>query len=290
MNIRQLEIYTAVADRESITKAANYLYLTQPAVSKTIRELEQDVGVQLFDRRDNKLHLNAAGQAFRLRAQRLLQEWHALADFGTTQARELPLRIGTSLTFGQNSLPGAVRRFKLLHPETPLKLYAENVAQIKQRLLRGDIDLAFIEGDARGKAFSSTLISRYELLVLAAPHFDCPDVMSVSELLALPLLLREKGSTLRDCFDEGMHHLGVDAEPMLESVNTAVLVNAARSGLGITVLPEPLAQSELKAETLRRVRVEGLHLMTDNYAVALRSAMQGQLQQDMLTCFVQENG
>ena len=285
MNIRQLTIFTAVADRESITKAAAHLFLTQPAVSKAIRELEADVGTQLFDRRDNRLRLNAAGREFRIQAQHLLQDWTQLANFGQTQAQNLPLRVGVSLTIGQDVLPSAVARFRKMHPETPLKLYAENVTQIKQRLLRGDIDLAFIEGVARGKAFTNTLISRYQLLVVAAPEFACPERINVQELVELPLLLREIGSTLRDGLETAIRPLNLATEPLLESINTTVLIGAARAGLGMTILPASLAQPEIQAGALRTITVDGLDLVTDNYAVGLSTGPASGLERDMVACF-----
>jgi DNA-binding transcriptional LysR family regulator len=285
MNIRQLEIFTAVAERESITRAAAHLYLTQPAVSKAIRELESDVGTKLFDRLDHRLRLNAAGRSFRIQAQRLMQDWTQLANFGTTQTQALPLRVGVSLTIGQNLLPQAITRFRQMHPQTPLKLFAENVTQIKQRLLRGDIELAFIEGAARGRSFSSTLISRYELQVVAAPDFACADQISAQELLELPLLLREPGSTLRDCLDDAIRPLDLETEPVLESVNTTVLIGAAQAGLGLTILPAPLIAEQLRAHALRVIMVEGLTMQTNNYALALRAGASNVLQQDMIACF-----
>lgn len=285
MNIRQLTIFTAVADRESITKAATHLFLTQPAVSKAIRELEADIGTQLFDRRDNRLRLNAAGREFRIQAQRILQEWTQLANFGQTQAQNLPLRVGVSLTIGQDILPSAVARFRKMHPETPLKLYAENVTQIKQRLLRGDIDLAFIEGAARGKAFTNTLISRYQLQVVAAPEFACPERINVQELVELPLLLREVGSTLRDGLEAAIRPLNLATEPLLESSNTTVLIGTARAGLGMTILPASLAQPEIQAGALRVIAVDGLDLVTDNYAVGLSTGPASGLERDMVACF-----
>lgn len=82
MNIRQLEIFTTVAATGSMTRAAQQLFLSQPAISKAIRELEQSIGVRLFDRIDNRLALNSAGRQFRIRVTQLLTEFNELAQYG----------------------------------------------------------------------------------------------------------------------------------------------------------------------------------------------------------------
>ncbi|WP_262316372.1 LysR family transcriptional regulator [Lacticaseibacillus parakribbianus] len=271
MNIRQLEIFVAVADSRSMTRAASRLYISQPAVSNAIRDLESSLGLQLFDRVDNRLRLNPVGVAFRAKATQLLKDHAALAAFGQTLVPQLPMRIGTSLTLGQVTLPGVMAAFRQAHPALELRLYAENVAAIKRRLMVGDIDVAFIEGNVSSGAYRATRLSATALLLVAAPGLQAPGRLSVRDLAATPFLLREPGSTLRDVFDERVHRLGQDVVPLLESTNTAVLQAAAVAGLGATVLPAPLAQPALAAGELVALRLpHGLTMATQNYAVTLR--------------------
>lgn len=286
MNIRQLEIFRVVAETGSITRAATELYLSQPAVSKAIRELEASIGVHLFDRVDNRLHLNVAGRTFRLRGLQLLRDYGELQAFGQEQAGQLPLRVGTSLTIGQLVLPQAVARFQQLHPQTPLTVYAENVRQIKARLVRGDIDVAFVEGFTQSKAFQTTKLSVYRLGVFGAPSkFNGASTILASQLPELPWLLREAGSTLRDHFDERLHQLNVAVDPVLESVNTQVLIGAAVAGMGLTVLPEPLAKPYVEAGTLTECTLPGAPLETLNYAISLAGQGDSPVLADLVACF-----
>lgn len=286
MNIRQLEIFRMVSETGSITRAASSLYMSQPAVSKAIRELEDSIGVQLFDRIDNRLHLNNAGRTFRLRAVQLLRDYGELQAFGQEQAGQLPLRVGTSLTIGQMVMPQSVARFKQLHPQTPLTLFAENVQQIKARLLRGDIDVAFVEGFTQSKAFQTTKLSVYQLGVYGAPaSFVHNRVLASADLADLPWLLREPGSTLRDHFDERLHQLNVEVNPVLESVNTQILIGASVSGLGLTVLPEPLAAPLVASGQLRELQLPGAPLATVNYAITLTGQSESPVMQDLVECF-----
>ncbi|WP_125766749.1 LysR family transcriptional regulator [Lapidilactobacillus wuchangensis] len=286
MNIRQLEIFTTVAATGSMTKAAQQLFLSQPAISKTIRELEQSIGVSLFDRIDNRLSLNNAGRQFRIRATRLLTEFNELAQYGhSDQAQRIPLRLGTSLTIGQELLPTALKHFRQQHPQTPLTCYAENVQQIKNRLLSGEIDLALIEGYEASQSFQAEPLSQYELLIVAAPDFLPTTRLTKQQLLTVPFLLREPGSTLRDIFGMATRQLGVEVVPMLESVNTQVLIQAALAGLGVTILPTPLAQPYLQAGQLVRLILPGQHLTTTNYVVTLKNSPLRELQQELVDCF-----
>ena len=287
MNIRQLEIFLAVCETMSITEAAKQLYLSQPAVSKTIRELEADIGILFFDRINGRLYLNEEGKEFKLRAKQLLRDFDALENFNKHSGEEVPLKIGTSLTIAINSLPQAVEEFKINYPKTPLKIYSENVQQIQRRLLNGEIDIAFTEGFESNLGFHMEFISEYPLFLVCSSHsgFANKEKINREDLLKLPFLLREKGSTLRDCFDGLVHELKVDIAPILESINTEVLIKAAKAGMGITVLPESLAASYLKDGIFVCLDLEGRKMSTVNYAVTLNGKAKSKRLIDLIDCF-----
>ncbi len=289
MNIRQLEIFLAVCETISITEAARQLHLSQPAISKAIRELERDIGLLFFDRINGKLYLNEEGKAFRVKAGQLVDDFKSLECFSKQSGREVPLRIGTSLTIAMNSLPYAIARFKAKYPETPLKIYAENVQQIQRRLLSGEIDIAFMEGFESNQGFEAELLSEYPLFLVcsaAAEHeLIAGEKIKREDLFKLPFLLREKGSTLRDCFDELMHKLKADISPVLESINTEVLVRAAKAGMGITVLPGPLAVSYLDEKVFKYLRIENYSMSTLNYAVTLKGKVRNKRHNDIIEYF-----
>lgn len=291
VNIRQLEIFLAVCETISITEAARQLHLSQPAISKAIRELETDIGLLFFDRINGKLHLNEEGKAFRVKADQLLKDFKSLEGFSKHSGREVPLRIGTSLTIAMNSLPYAVSQFKTKYPETPLKIYSENVQQIQRRLLSGEIDIAFIEGFESNQGFEAELLSEYSLFLVCTASIEQELIggnkIKREDLLKLPFLLREKGSTLRDCFDALMHKLKLDIAPVLESINTEVLIRAAKAGMGITVLPEPMAKSYLSEKVFQCLRIENYSMSTVNYAVTLKGKVKNKRHKDIIEYFKQ---
>ncbi len=287
MNIRQLEIFLAVCETMSITEAARQLFLSQPAISKTIKELETDIGVLFFDRINGKLYLNEEGKEFRMKAEQLIKDFEALESFNRSSGMEVPLRIGTSLTIAMNSLPYAVKQFKTRYPRVPLKIYSENAQQVQRRLLNGEIDIAFTEGFETNQGFNAEILSEYELFLVCSARNDFVDNEKIDreDLLKLPFLLREKGSTLRDRFDELTHRLNIDIAPMLESVSTEVLIRAARAGMGITVLPEPLAIGYLKEKVFKSLHIENCKMSTVNYAVTLKGKAKNKRHHDIIECF-----
>ena len=287
MNIRQLEIFLAVCETMSVTETSKRLYLSQPAISKTIRELETDIGILLFDRINGKLHLNEAGKVFRIKADQLMEDFEALKNFDSRSSGKIPLRLGISLTIAMNSLPYAVEQFKIKYPETPLKIYSENVQQVQQRLLNGEIDIAFIEGFESNQGFNTEILSEYSLFLVCSSHskFAGREKINRDDLLSLPFLLREKGSTLRDCFDELTHELKADISPVLESINTEVLIKAAQAGMGITVLPEPLAIQYLNDGIFKRLYIDGCKMSTVNYVITLKGKNGNKRYTDIINYF-----
>ena len=287
MNIRQLEIFLAVCETMSVTETSKRLYLSQPAISKTIRELEADIGILLFDRINGKLHLNEAGKVFRIKADQLMEDFEALKNFDSRSSGKIPLRLGISLTIAMNSLPYAVEQFKIKYPETPLKIYSENVQQVQQRLMNGEIDIAFIEGFESNQGFNTEILSEYSLFLVCSSHskFAGKEKINRDDLLSLPFLLREKGSTLRDCFDELTHKLKADISPVLESINTEVLIKAAQAGMGITVLPEPLAIQYLNDGIFKRLYIDGCKMSTVNYVITLKGKNGNKRYTDIINYF-----
>ena len=287
MNIRQLEIFLAVCETMSVTETSKRLYLSQPAISKAIRELEADIGILLFDRINGKLHLNEVGKVFRIKADQLMEDFEALKNFDRRSSGKIPLRLGISLTIAMNSLPYAVEQFKIKYPETPLKIYSENVQQVQQRLMNGEIDIAFIEGFESNQGFNTEILSEYPLFLVCSSHskFAGKEKINRDDMLSLPFLLREKGSTLRDCFDELTHELKADISPVLESINTEVLIKAAQAGMGITVLPEPLAVQYLNNGIFKRLYIDGCKISTVNYVITLKGKNGNKRYTDIINYF-----
>lgn len=262
MNIRQLIIFRAVCEDSHLTNAAKRLYMTQPAVSQSIRELEEELGYPLFDRISHRLCLTGAGQLFLEKAIRLLELYQELEQSRDTFPKHAPLRLGSSITIANERLPGILQAFAEEYPDVPLKVTVDNAREIEQKLLGNEIDLAYLEGVPSSAQLTLIPFASHKLILLCGPSYIHGSQLPLSPaaLNAERLLLREQGSAIRDAFDSAMLLLGLNVEPCYTSVNSQALLAAARKNLGITVLPESIAADDLREGTLIRLLVTGLEL------------------------------
>lgn len=260
MNIRHLRIFQKVCEAGGITRAAEQLYMTQPAVSHVIAELEQDLGLPLFDRVGRRLCVNGAGKLFLQKADRLLKLYDELEHSGELLGRLAPLRIGSSITLANYLLPDLLCRFEQCC-DTPTRVIVDNAASVAALLRRGELDLALVEGVVAEEGLERRTLPPFQLAVVCAPqHPFAARPITVEELAGARLLLREKGSAIRDTFDSALLLHQAAAEPCWCSVNSQALLQAARQGLGVAVLPAQLIGEDLRRGLVARVEVLGLEL------------------------------
>jgi molybdate transport repressor ModE-like protein len=194
----RLRVFQAVARHLSFTKAAQELYITQPAVTKHIRELERLYAQRLFERRAGRVTLTEAGRLLLAHAdeveslhQQLTDHLHALHDEAAGR-----LRLGASTTLAQYVIPAILPGFQQRYPHVELTLLNANSEQIAEALIHGHIDLGFVEGQVKNRDLHYELLLHDELLaVRKATAQGAPAVpLPLAEVLRQPLVLRERGS------------------------------------------------------------------------------------------------
>lgn len=267
MNIRQLEVFQAACEELHFTRAAEKLCMTQPAVSHMIRDLEQELGFPLFDRINHKIYLSQPGKLFYQKTARLMELYQELATQKEMLESSAPVRIGSSITIANFWLPVILKKFQKACPDTPVQVEVNRAAIVMESLLANEIDAAFLEGAIRQDQLETVPFSSYEIIALGAPDWYPGSPLTPQELVGKPLLLREKGSAIRDSFDSSMRLHNVLAEPIWISVNSQALLQAAKQGLGITVLPRLVADGDLRQGTLIEIPVEGMDIWNQNYIV-----------------------
>lgn len=241
MTIRHLEIFVQVYREKSITRAAEKLYMTQPAVSVAIRELEKQYDVALFERLGRRLYVTGAGEALYARAVQMLEEFHGLEQ---GLERKTALRVGSSVTLGNFLLPRVAAEWQIRHPESPLQVTVANGGRLQQMLRDNLLDVAVIEGAVNG-AELETRPFRQDRLVLVLPQEHPLAVLehiTLAQVLEYPLLVREEGSAGRRCLEQVLARWGLQADRRWESIDTQALLQAVAQGLGVAFLPRELAE------------------------------------------------
>jgi len=199
----RLQVFYTVAKRLNFTKAAKELYISQPAVSKHIKELEAHFKNRLFERTSNrKISLSPAGQILLSYAEQILHVYKSL-DYDMhllAQQHTGLLRLGASSTVAQYILPVILAKFHQKFKDIQIQLLTGNTEDIEQALIRKEIDFGIIEGLSKNAAIQYSPFLRDEIVLVAAgTNYQIQkDQIKAEEIKNYPLLLREPGSGTLD--------------------------------------------------------------------------------------------
>ena len=268
MTLRHLQILQAVAETENFTRAADQLYITQSAVSHAMRELEEEAGTALFDRFSKRVKITETGKLLLEEALPILSAFDALnARIGDLE-RRAPLQIVSCITIGAYRLPKILQLFSQKWPDIPVHTDVVSAQAAVQTLRDGKADIALIEGTKPDGPFEGVPFDTYSLQAVCAPGYPAANqTLDLDKFCAETLLLREKGSAIRDVLDSALFLAGRAADPAWTSVNSPALIEAAKAGLGIAILPEILVEEALAAQKLAPVFLPELPLSNQMLAV-----------------------
>lgn len=207
----RLQVFHSVAVNLSFTKAAKELHITQPAVTGNIKELENSLGISLFNREQNSISLTKAGQILLKYTERATAEYKQIEyEIGVLRKSfSGELKIGASTTIEQYILPPILARFNKEHPEISISLYNNNTMNIEKDVISRRIDLGIVEGNVGRKEFRYAPFMKDEIVAFA--HSFQPIAkkkkIGLDELIKIPIVLRESGSgTLDIITDELQKH------------------------------------------------------------------------------------
>ena len=264
----RVAVFRAVAEQLSFRKAAEELYLTQPAVSLQIKALEEDLGVQLFDRTGAHIMLTAAGRVLLEYSEQvnalLAKAEHDIAALSGEHAGQLAL--GASTTIAQYVLPRLLSEFCREHPRVHPTLISGNTEQIVDAVEKQKIALGFIEGPARSRDVKTEPFLEDELVLIASTAHELAErnLISCSELAAIPLLMRERGSGTRDVIEMELSRKGVKRSSLhivMELDSTEAIKSAVEAGLGIGFVSRWAIAKDLRLGSgFKIVDVEGLRI------------------------------
>jgi DNA-binding transcriptional LysR family regulator len=209
----RLQVFNTVAKRLNFTKAAEELFITQPAVTKHIQEIENHFKVKLFERNGTKIKLTPAGETLLHFTDQLFTVYRNMEfELNTfTQQHTGKLRIGASTTVAQYVLPPVLAAFHRKFKDIKVTLTINNTGQIEQALQNKDIELGIIEGQSKNNLFKYTEFVKDELALVAniSHPLAKKGMIKPEELLKIPLLLREPGSGTLEVLAHALKPLGI---------------------------------------------------------------------------------
>jgi DNA-binding transcriptional LysR family regulator len=263
----RLKVFRTVAEHRHFRKAADHLYLTQPAVTHQIRALEETFSVPLFDRTGKEVTLTPSGEILL----KYVKQVDALLARAEEELSALSgevrgeLRIAASMTIAQFVLPRILGDFVRRHPSVQLAITSSKTEDVVASIMEQRTELALIEGPAHTRDVTVEPWIKDELvLVVPASHeWDNSRDIEMTDLREVRLLMRERGSGTREIVEQALSEHGVsmkDLKPMLEVDSTEGIIASIEAGLGVGFVSRRAIRRALLLGTLKMVPIRGVHL------------------------------
>jgi LysR family transcriptional regulator, transcriptional activator of the cysJI operon len=282
MNPNHLLTFAVVARFQSITQAADYLHLGQPAVSGQLKLLQSMVGEPLYERKGHKIVLTPAGKGLLGYAEKMDREFNQAIEYvrSLQSVNAGTLRIGSTTTIASFYLPYYVVQLQTVHTGVQVFMKTGNSKEVVRDLL--ELDLGFIEGpvDEESLPVNYQVIPWCDdeiVLVLPSDHVlakEYPDSVPLDVFTKHQVIWREPGSGARDVVEKALLEAGIDAEVTIEVTGVSGVKESVRAGMGIGFTSYQALRHESKGLVYRRINPpDGLiwHLNIIAPAEALQS-------------------
>ena len=267
----RLVVFRTVAEQRSFRKAAEELYLTQPAVSLQIKALEEDLSTQLFDRSGNQVMLTAAGRVLLDHAGQvhalLAEAEHQIASLSGDHAGGLAL--GASTTIVQYVLPRLLGEFCREYPRVRPTLISGNTEEIVDAVQQQKIALGLIEGPARSRDVKTEPFLADEMVLIVPSAHEWAERASIqtSDLRTAPLLMRERGSGSRRVIELALERHGLKRSALqiaMELDSTEAIKSSVEAGLGVGFVSRWAIAKDLRlGKSFKPIDVDGLRIERD---------------------------
>ncbi|WP_246388845.1 LysR family transcriptional regulator [Microvirga mediterraneensis] len=260
MNLHLLRLFSAVARHRGFSLAAEALHISQPAVSKGVRELEGQLGTALLERGPGGVRLTESGEILMGYAQSLFAVEQA-AEEAMDALRGLhrgTLRIGASTTIATYVLPPILSSFAKSYPAIELRLTSANTASIADLLVSRELDVAMVEGPINTDELMVSPWRNDELVFIVSPAHPLasrPEGVSLEELAGEAIVLREPGSGTRDVAWEALQSSGIALGRILEVSSNEAIAQVVAAGFGIGIVSSAVVADQIELGRVVRLEV-----------------------------------
>ncbi len=261
------EVFMAVAEKLSFSKAAEELFISQPAVTKHVKELEARMNLALFERKGNKIYLTAAGKLAYEHLKQIRQKYRDMEfELGRlNDAHQGTLLLGASSTISQYVIPEILAAFHRRYPQIKLDLLNGNSFSMEQKLLNNEIDLALVENDRSQANIRYQNFMEDELVLVAATNQPIAKqaVLTLADLQEIPLVLREQGSGTLEVIRHALGKQQLDLERLnilFHLGSTEAIKNFLLQFDGVALVSEKAIEKELRLKQLVRIQLKDLQI------------------------------
>ncbi len=271
--LRQLRVFESAARHLSLTRAAEELHLTPPAVSIQVRQLEGHAGAALFERAGRGLRLTQAGEEVLARSREILGHIRgaeeAIAGLASLEQGRLAV---AAINAGDYFFPWIVAAFRDRHPRVRMRLIVGNREELLAHLVTHDVDLAVMSHPPTETAFAAEPFAPHPHVIVAAPghRLARKRALSLAQVAREPLITREAGSATRLAMDQAFAESGVAPRIEMEIASNETIKQAVAAGFGLGFLSAHAVRQELALGRLVVIPVKGFPVMRQWYVVHRR--------------------
>lgn len=260
MDFDQLRIFLEIVRLGSFSRAAETCFRSQPAVSAQVRQMEEELGIKLFDRVASRVQLTAAGKRFSEYAREMLElRRRAIQEMG--EMNTVPrgeLVIGANEATCLYILPGVFAEFKKAYPEVQISIFRTHGAAVVQRVLENSLDFGIAQLPVQDRRLERVVIHTDEIcmLVPSAHALARSGPVEPQALVPFPLLL-PKGGRTRAILDEYLMPVREQMQISMELESSEMLKRFVQAGLGISFIARTYVHAEVKTGSLKLVSLQG---------------------------------
>ena len=262
INLNQLRIFQAVTETHSFTRAAEVVHLTQPGISKHIKQMEEYYGAPLFDRLGKKVALTQAGEIL-FEATREIMASITAAEQRIEELKGLrggTLMLAASFPIGIYFLPGVLASFRKQYPAVDVRLDISLGEKIVAKILANKVDLGLVSHEVHDPRLACSEFMTDELIVIVPRGHRWAKKKSVKprELLEETLIVAARGAGIRAVVEERLTERHITLKNVLDFGNLEGVKRAVEVGLGVSIQPKTVVQREMSSGSLAGVSVSGM--------------------------------
>lgn len=290
MDLRQLEMFRAVAENASFTLAGEQLHVAQSAISRKIKMLEIELGDQLFKRVNKRIFLTPAGETMLRYTRRIFQELRnaALEVSDLAEMKRGKLRIGSGMTACMSLLPPVIERFQARYPKIDIQVVTGSADMLLLQIRNNILDIGVLTLPVSSTDLEVVPFTTEEMVLVASPKnrkFRNRRTMKAAELADYPMILFNHGSSTRMLLDQYFERIGVSPIVAMESESVATIKPLVQINLGVSLLPLRAVQPEARRGELHYVRVSDVKLSRNIGLVFHKSDYQPKALRELIELF-----
>ncbi len=276
-------VFMTVAENLNFSKAAEELFISQPAVTNHIKELESRLNISMFERKGNRVYLTEAGKLTYNRLKSIRQQYREL-EYDLERLNDTfkgTLSIGASSTIAQYVIPKVIAAFNQRYPKIDLYLLNGNSSEMEQKLLENEIDLALVENESSQSNIKYIDFLDDEICVITGSNsvYGKRKTISATDFQKIPIVLREKGSGTLQVIQNSLINHDIHLEKLnilIHLGSTEAIKNFLTDFEGIALVSAKAIEKELRLKEIVRLNIKNINL-NRKFRIALRQGHPGSL-------------